>query len=92
MLLLKTSPRYYSFANDVEFMTGSRPNIFWMVCWKYISPLSIFVIFVANVAKQASGTYTYNAYVGCLEVRIFYGQPLASVDKRSGSRCIYRCS
>jgi len=54
------------FANDIEFMTGSRPNIFWMICWKYISPLAIFVIFIANCVKQGSSTYTYTAYVGCL--------------------------
>ena len=52
-------------------MTGSRPNIFWMICWKYISPLAIFVIFIANIVKQASGTYSYNAYVGCILVRVF---------------------
>lgn len=61
----------FRFANDIEFMTGSRPNIFWMICWKYISPLAIFVIFIANIVKQASGTYSYNAYVGCILVRVF---------------------
>ncbi|XP_065675972.1 sodium-dependent neutral amino acid transporter B(0)AT3-like isoform X2 [Hydra vulgaris] len=53
------------FADDLEFMTGSRPNIFWMVCWKYISPLAILVIFFTNFYKLATTTATYKAYVGC---------------------------
>ncbi|XP_057312121.1 sodium-dependent neutral amino acid transporter B(0)AT3-like isoform X2 [Hydractinia symbiolongicarpus] len=55
------------FANDIEYMTGKRPYLFWMICWKYISPLAIFIIFVANCHKLATKFPTYKAYVGCLQ-------------------------
>lgn len=58
---------YSRFANDIEYMTGKRPYLFWMICWKYISPLAIFIIFMANVVKKSSGVAQYSAYVGCKE-------------------------
>jgi len=56
-----------NFANDIEYMTGKRPYMFWMICWKYISPLAIFIIFVANCYKLVMNTPTYKAYVGCAQ-------------------------
>ena len=52
-------------------MTGSRPNIFWMLCWKYISPIAIFIVLVASIAQTAQETAKYKAYVGCKEVSVF---------------------
>jgi len=48
-------------------MTGKRPYIFWMICWKYISPLAILIIFLANVVKNTSGIAQYKVFVGCKE-------------------------
>ena len=31
------------FADDIERMLGKRPGMFWIICWKYISPTFIFV-------------------------------------------------
>ena len=31
------------FCDDVEMMIGSRPSIFWRVCWKFISPAFLLV-------------------------------------------------
>ena len=55
------------FADDIQFMTGQRPMFFWMVCWKYVSPLAIIIIFFASVVKMASSDATYTAYVGCIQ-------------------------
>jgi len=52
--------------NDIEYMTGYRPNIFWMLCWKYISPIAIFIVLVASIAQTAQETAKYTAYVGCV--------------------------
>ncbi|XP_065058071.1 sodium-dependent neutral amino acid transporter B(0)AT3-like isoform X2 [Rhopilema esculentum] len=52
-------------ANDIEYMTGSRPNIFWMLCWKYISPIAIFIVLIASIVETAKDTAKYSAYVGC---------------------------
>ncbi|CAL4097100.1 unnamed protein product, partial [Meganyctiphanes norvegica] len=38
------------FANDIEKMLGFRPGMFWIICWKYISPTFIFVLFVCSFA------------------------------------------
>ena len=31
------------FCDDVEQMIGSRPSLFWRVCWQYISPAFLLV-------------------------------------------------
>lgn len=56
-----------NFANDIEYMTGSRPNIFWLLCWKYISPAALIIVFIASVVKNAQNQPTYSAYVGCTQ-------------------------
>jgi len=34
------------FSTDIENMIGHRPNMYYRMCWKYISPLIIGVIFI----------------------------------------------
>ncbi|XP_057312822.1 sodium-dependent neutral amino acid transporter B(0)AT1-like [Hydractinia symbiolongicarpus] len=60
------------FADDIEYMTGKRPYLFWMICWKYISPVAIFIIFVANCHQQITKGATYMAYVGCAQQLISF--------------------
>ncbi|XP_065668534.1 sodium- and chloride-dependent transporter XTRP3 isoform X2 [Hydra vulgaris] len=55
------------FAVDIEFMTGKRPYLFWMICWKYISPLAIAIIFVANCHRLVIHGPQYSVYVGCIQ-------------------------
>ncbi|KAL2080633.1 hypothetical protein ACEWY4_024426 [Coilia grayii] len=50
------------FSEDIEFMTGRRPNLFWRVCWMGISPVLLLVIFVAYIVVQAQTTPTYPAW------------------------------
>lgn len=47
------------FSDDILFMTGKRPNIFWKVCWMGISPAMLFVVLIAYVALQAQKRPTY---------------------------------
>lgn len=54
-------------ANDIEYMTGKRPNLFLMVCWKYISPGVLIIVFIGYVVTMISNTPTYKAYVGCVQ-------------------------
>lgn len=49
------------FGDDIELMTGQRPNWYWMACWKYISPLAMLIILLASLAKMLTGT-TYEAW------------------------------
>ncbi|NP_001297731.1 sodium-dependent neutral amino acid transporter B(0)AT1 [Anas platyrhynchos] len=39
------------FNKDIEFMIGHKPNIFWQVTWRVISPLIMLVIFFYFVVK-----------------------------------------
>lgn len=67
--LLSTS---ISFADDIEMMTGSRPALYWMICWKYISPAAMITILVASFMELASSGSNYPAWVaakGVTELR-----------------------
>eukprot|EP00116_Pleurobrachia_bachei_P002988 sb/3463250/ len=55
------------FNDDIEYMTGSKPHIYWQMCWKYISPTLISVILLASIVKQCLSPAGYTAYVGCVE-------------------------
>ncbi|XP_054620657.1 sodium-dependent neutral amino acid transporter B(0)AT1-like [Dunckerocampus dactyliophorus] len=47
------------FNEDVEFMTGHKPGIFWQVTWRVISPLIVLVILVFYLVTQAQEKLTY---------------------------------
>lgn len=38
-----------NFSNDVESMLGQRPGLYWRVCWMYISPIFLLVIFIFSL-------------------------------------------
>ncbi|XP_051526713.1 sodium-dependent neutral amino acid transporter B(0)AT3-like [Myxocyprinus asiaticus] len=50
------------FSDDIEYMTGRRPNIFWRVCWMGISPLMLIVVLVAYIVVQVQKHPTYPAW------------------------------
>ncbi|XP_066997796.2 sodium-dependent serotonin transporter [Anabrus simplex] len=37
------------FSNDIEKMLGHRPGLFWRICWSYISPVFLLVIFIFSL-------------------------------------------
>jgi len=45
------------FAYDVRLMTGSKPNLYILLCWKWISPSVIFILLIASVAQFALQTW-----------------------------------
>ncbi|XP_054619409.1 sodium-dependent neutral amino acid transporter B(0)AT1-like [Dunckerocampus dactyliophorus] len=47
------------FNEDVEFMTGHKPCIFWQVTWRFISPLIVLFILVSYLVTQAQERFTY---------------------------------
>uniref|UniRef100_A0A8C6PJ25 Transporter n=1 Tax=Nothobranchius furzeri TaxID=105023 RepID=A0A8C6PJ25_NOTFU len=51
-----------NFSEDIYFMTGRRPNIFWKACWMVISPLMLLVVLVAYVVVQAQTYPTYHTW------------------------------
>ncbi|XP_031574793.1 sodium- and chloride-dependent GABA transporter 1-like [Actinia tenebrosa] len=46
-----------NFSRDIESMIGSKPNIFYLVCWKYISPFIILIIFIWNCVSWEGISY-----------------------------------
>uniref|UniRef100_A0A8C9QUW6 Transporter n=1 Tax=Scleropages formosus TaxID=113540 RepID=A0A8C9QUW6_SCLFO len=50
------------FSDDIEWMTGRRPNIFWQANWRVISPLMLLVVLLAYVVIQAMQELTYSAW------------------------------
>ncbi|XP_053190163.1 sodium-dependent neutral amino acid transporter B(0)AT1-like [Scomber japonicus] len=47
------------FNEDIEFMTGSKPNIYWQVTWRFLSPLIILVILVFYMVTTVQEELTY---------------------------------
>ncbi|KAG4066627.1 hypothetical protein HA402_007263 [Bradysia odoriphaga] len=40
-----------NFSKDIEEMIGHKPGIFWRVCWTYISPIFLLIIFVFSLLE-----------------------------------------
>lgn len=38
-----------NFSEDIKQMIGTRPGLFWRICWKYISPVFLLFIFVFSI-------------------------------------------
>ncbi|KAM4630442.1 sodium-dependent neutral amino acid transporter B(0)AT1-like [Polymixia lowei] len=47
------------FNKDIEFMIGHKPNIFWQVTWRVVSPFIMAVILVFYFVTQISKNLTY---------------------------------
>ncbi|XP_037937409.1 sodium-dependent neutral amino acid transporter B(0)AT3-like [Teleopsis dalmanni] len=51
------------FSDDIEMMTGSRPGIFWMFCWKYLSPCAMITILIASFYQLLTEGSSYPAWI-----------------------------
>uniref|UniRef100_A0A3P8VPR3 Transporter n=1 Tax=Cynoglossus semilaevis TaxID=244447 RepID=A0A3P8VPR3_CYNSE len=47
------------FCEDLEFMIGHKPSIFWQISWRFISPLIILVILVFYMVVQGQEELTH---------------------------------
>ena len=43
-------------------MTGQKPSIYWLICWKYISPIAILGIFFSSMGGMFANTPQYEKY------------------------------
>ena len=66
----QTLTNLFRFADDIEEMTGTRPNLFWMVCWKYISPAALIVILFSSFYNIIKDSPSYKLYVGCIQQEV----------------------
>ena len=59
------------FADDIELMIGRRPHLYWLICWKYLSPLAMLSILVASfmkIAIEGIGYPAWNPDIGATEM------------------------
>uniref|UniRef100_A0A3P9C8J0 Solute carrier family 6 member 18 n=1 Tax=Maylandia zebra TaxID=106582 RepID=A0A3P9C8J0_9CICH len=56
------------FNDNIEWMTGRRPNIYWQAMWRFISPFMLLVVFVAYVVIEAEKQPTYNVHFPLADV------------------------
>ncbi|XP_034090936.1 sodium-dependent neutral amino acid transporter B(0)AT1-like [Gymnodraco acuticeps] len=47
------------FNKDIEFMIGHKPNLFWQVTWRVVSPLIMVVILIFYFVTQITKSLTY---------------------------------
>lgn len=50
------------FSDDIELMTGSRPGLYWLICWKYVSPMAMITILTASFIELMTNGSTYPAW------------------------------
>ncbi|XP_067636970.1 sodium-dependent neutral amino acid transporter B(0)AT3 [Eurosta solidaginis] len=51
------------FSDDIEMMTGSRPGLYWMICWKYLSPIAMLTILFASFYQLLTEGSSYPAWI-----------------------------
>lgn len=44
-------------------MTGTRPGIYWLICWKYLSPLAMLSILISSFVELATEGSGYDAWI-----------------------------
>lgn len=54
---------FFRFADDIELMTGQRPNLYWMFCWKYLSPAAMIAILISSIWELAVDGSGYDAWL-----------------------------
>ncbi|XP_063781258.1 sodium-dependent neutral amino acid transporter B(0)AT3-like [Pseudophryne corroboree] len=50
------------FSEDIKWMTGRRPNIYWQATWRFLSPLLMVAVFFSYVVVQFSTPLTYETW------------------------------
>ena len=50
------------FEDDIQYMIGFRPHVYWRICWRYVSPFLISVILIASIINLAITPMTYSAW------------------------------
>ncbi|KAJ3598692.1 hypothetical protein NHX12_002197, partial [Muraenolepis orangiensis] len=50
------------FNNDVKFMIGHKPNLFWQVMWRVISPAVMFFILIFFIIDKVSEELVYKSW------------------------------
>ncbi|CAG5115581.1 unnamed protein product, partial [Candidula unifasciata] len=49
-------------SDDIELMLGKRPSYFWLICWRYLMPVAVGVIFLSSVFEIITQGIVYEAW------------------------------
>lgn len=63
LLILTDLTKHCRFADDIELMTGQRPGIYWLICWKYLSPLAMLSILISSFVELITEGSSYEAWI-----------------------------
>ena len=61
---------HFRFRIDIEFMLGSKPNLYWMVTWMIVTPLLTAAIIVGSLYELFTKGITYEGWSQSLVSRI----------------------
>uniref|UniRef100_A0A0B7AQN9 Transporter n=1 Tax=Arion vulgaris TaxID=1028688 RepID=A0A0B7AQN9_9EUPU len=50
------------FGEEIRYMIGHQPNIFWKICWKFIAPVLIISLLLGTLINTFSKPIAYKAY------------------------------
>lgn len=70
---------FHRFADDIELMTGNRPGLYWLICWKYLSPLAMLSILVASIVEILVDGSGYPAWVASKGITEKHEWPMWSI-------------
>lgn len=43
-------------------MTGYYPGLYWQVCWRFLGPMILIILFVSSVWNTFTASSVYNAW------------------------------
>ncbi|XP_068220138.1 sodium-dependent proline transporter-like isoform X2 [Palaemon carinicauda] len=50
------------FSDDLKFMLGYNPSMFWKVCWVFIAPITLLLLFIYSIVTWEDPTYNGIGY------------------------------
>lgn len=60
-----------NFLDDIEFMMGHRPSIYWRCCWGFLTPTALFIILTYFLVNLTPLTYNDEYYPPAANGTIF---------------------
>ncbi|XP_046377511.1 sodium- and chloride-dependent glycine transporter 1-like [Haliotis rufescens] len=54
--------KFERFSEDIEMMLGKKPNLYWQICWKFVSPIVIGATIIFNIVLYKNPSYETAPY------------------------------
>lgn len=53
---------FFRFSKDLQYMTGEAPSMFWLILWRFVSPVIMVALFVSSLISSLLDPPVYHAY------------------------------